>query len=206
MNRIIIYILLAISTIVFPNICHAESADKLIDNVAKKLNSAKSLQVHFILSSNGKSVKGQMLIAGNKFYVETPQIAAWHNGKLQWVLNKSDNEVNLSEPDPVEIRQINPLSVISDFKSNFTPSFAKSTSPAKSVVTLSPKSSASEISSATLTVNKANSMPESVKLSMKNGQTITINITSIKTGNKINDNVFKFDKKKYPAAQLIDLR
>lgn len=183
----------------------AVSAEKTIEAVSKKLNSAKSLQVHFTLLSNGQAVKGEMLVAGNKFYIETPQIAAWHNGQFQWVLNKNDREVNLSQPDPVEIQQINPLSVISNFKNNFSATVEKSTTT-QTVILLTPKQKSNEIHTASLTINKATSLPDTITVTLNNGQSISIHISSIKTGNKVNASVFQFDKKKYPNAQIIDLR
>lgn len=181
------------------------SAEKTIETISKKLNSAKSLQVHFTLSSNGQTMKGEMLVAGNKFYIETPQVAAWHNGQFQWVLNKNDREVNLSKPDPVELQQINPLSVISNFKNNFSATVEKSTST-QTVILLSPKQKSNEIRTASLTINKATSLPDAITITLNNGQSVSIHISSLKTGNKVNDSVFQFDKKKYPNAQIIDLR
>ncbi len=184
----------------------ADSAEKMIETVAKKLNSAQSLQIHFTLITNGQNVKGEMLVAGNKFYIETPQIAAWHNGQLQWILNKRENEVNLAEPDPAELHQINPLYVISDFKKNYKATFAKTNQNGKAQINVTPKSNYGDIRSASVTINKTSYLPESVSLLLNNGQSVNIAISSLKTGNKVNPVVFSFSKKKYPDAQIIDLR
>lgn len=198
----ILFIIFYLSALVV----NASNANTLLSEVSSRLNSAKSLQIHFAMSAQGHSTKGQMIVSGNKFYVETPEIAAWHNGNLQWVMNKSDNEVNLSKPDASELQQLNPLLIISSLKNNYNATEVKSAVSSSSVIKLTPKTKATDISSATLTINNSTKLPSSVSLKLTNGQNITINISSLKIGNSVNSNVFNFDKKKYPKAQIIDLR
>lgn len=187
-------------------VLNASDANTMLAAVSKKLNSAKSLQIHFVMSGQGHSTKGQMIVAGNKFYVETPEIAAWHNGSLQWIMNKADNEVNLSKPDASELQQLNPLLVISTLKNNYNAKETKSANTSFATLQLTPKIKTNDISSASLTIDKSTLLPTNVSLKLNNGQSVTINISSLKIGNSVNPSVFNFDKKKYPKAQIIDLR
>lgn len=43
-------------------------------------------------------------------------------------------------------------------------------------------------------------------MTQKGGNSVAIRITSYKTGESYNDNLFTFDKKVYPTAEVIDLR
>ena len=55
-------------------------------------------------------------------------------------------------------------------------------------------------------VTKDTLQPLCISMTQKGGNSVAIRITSYKTGDSSNDNLFTFDKKAYPTAEVIDLR
>jgi outer membrane lipoprotein-sorting protein len=55
-------------------------------------------------------------------------------------------------------------------------------------------------------IDKTSKNIVSTKVFEKNGNRYTYTITSMKTNTDIPESVFVFDQKKYPNAELIDLR
>ena len=57
-----------------------------------------------------------------------------------------------------------------------------------------------------LSINKAEKTIASAKMMDKNGGTQTINVEKISPDGASDDNIFVFNKTKYPDAEIIDLR
>ncbi|MBK6988353.1 MAG: hypothetical protein IPH33_09045 [Bacteroidetes bacterium] len=57
-----------------------------------------------------------------------------------------------------------------------------------------------------MSINKAEKTIASAKMMDKNGGTQTINVEKISPDGASDDNIFVFNKTKYPDAEIIDLR
>lgn len=183
----------------------ADNASQTLDKAAAKLRTAKSVTAAYTLSTSQGSSAGTLTLAGDKFAMNGNQVNIWYDGKTQWTYVSADNEVNVSEPTAQELQQINPFIIINTFRQNYT---AKTVSKAKNAqkITLTAKNSKTDIRSATVTINPATLLPSEIVLKMASGQTATIRISSIKIGNALPVSTFRFPAKKYPKAEVIDLR
>ncbi len=186
--------------------CHAESATDFLGKASQKLQSAPSISVKFTLTGGQGSGNGSMLISGNKFYYDTSEIASWFDGKNLWTLAKRQNEVNLSMPTDAELSEVNPISIIKNFRNSYNASFLKGGTNATKIVKLVPKAKGKPISSAVVSILRSTMLPQNVLLKFSNGQTLTIKVSNIRVGSAVNPNTFVFNKNKFPGVELIDLR
>ncbi len=183
----------------------AESAADIIAKAADKFTSAPSVSVYYSMTTDGGTATGEMLFAGQRFHISAPQLLTWYDGTTQWTYLPQENEVSISEPTAEELQQVNPFSVISTFRRGYDAKIVKSDKTSRTI-TLTARQASAEIRSATITLTNATMLPSSIDLTMKSGQKMSITITSISVGKSVNINAFRFPSKRYPGAEVVDLR
>ena len=184
----------------------ANDGSALLDKAADKFQRTKSISASFTLSGNGNSSNGKITISGDRFVIEMSGLSIWYNGRTQWTYSKASNEVSITEPTPDELQQINPFAIVSAFRKAYSATTI-SNSNGVTKIRLTPLSSRGEaITSIVLPLNNTTLYPTEIKLSLDNGETITIVTNSIKEGASLPASTFNFDKKAFPSAEIIDLR
>ena len=183
----------------------AESAQSILAKSAAKIKSTPSMRVIYTMSADGHIVKGSLVICGNCFSLASPQMSTWFDGKTQWTYTSQIGEVNMIEPTQDELQQVNPFAIISSFSTAYN---AKLTATTNGVYTiaLTAKKKGSDIKSATLKISSSTLLPTSIKLMLSNNQQISIAISQVTPGKKLPVSAFRFDPKKYPGIQVVDLR
>lgn len=191
-----------------------QQAKELLDKASATFRSAGGIQVKFDLtgySKNGTrkgSEQGEIKLKGNKFVLDTNNATSWFDGQTQWSYLKASDEVNISNPTPEELENINPYSLISQYRQGYNYKYNGS----KSIngrqgdeLILTPTGKNKDISRITLFISK-NGQPIHLKIEQKDQTWNEITITSYKTGEKYPDSLFKFNKRNYPDAETVDLR
>ncbi len=182
----------------------AQSASKILDSASKMFSNSKSISATFALIDNGHSQNGSIIIAGNKFVINTPQLSTWFDGKTQWSYSPQANEVNIINPTAEEVRQINPFAIISDFRSNFNEKKLNSTKGTHKILLTSKNNQ--PIRNVELTLDASTHLPLLIVITAKNNTKATIKIKTIKAGDAVNNSTFIFNEKKYPGVEIVDLR
>ena len=134
-------------------------------------------------------------------------ISSWFDGKTQWSYVSDNEEVTVSIPTPEELQGINPYALIQSYKNGYNYQYKGKHTQNGIIgheVKLIPEHEQS-LKSITLFVTEKY-LPIYIKVEQDNGMADEIIITSCQTNQKLNDNVFVFDKKKYPNAEIIDMR
>lgn len=180
-------------------------ATGLLDRCAAKIKSAPSLYVTYDVSADGHTADGQLVIQGDMFTISSPGMRSWYDGKTQWTYSSQIGEVNIITPTPEEVRQINPLAIIKNFSSAYTSQPLK-TSAGMTAVRLKAKDPKADISAADITINDKTLYPTRIVLSMSNNQKVTLVIRSVTSGPKLPADNFRFDKKRFPGVNVVDLR
>lgn len=183
----------------------AESATGLLDKAAAKIRSAKSLSASYSISADGQSQSGTLTISGDRFTIASPQISSWYDGRTQWTYSTHVGEVNITEPTPEELQQVNPFAIINAFKTHYRASMLKSPAGEKKIRLTSTQAN-SDIHSVDLTLNAATLYPTRIILTMSNRRTVSISISSVKTGEALPVSFFRYDAKKHPGIPVVDLR
>lgn len=183
----------------------AETAGEFLDRVAARLKSAPSVLAEYVLTTDGASQRGRLTVEGNKFALDADGLASWYDGKTQWTLSAQTGETTVTEPTAEEVAQINPFAIIAAFRRNYNASFEKS-APGVKKVRLTAKTRNADISSVTVTVSEKSLDPSEIVLTMASNQVILIRIKSLKNGPKLPASAFRYDRKRFPGVEVVDLR
>jgi outer membrane lipoprotein-sorting protein len=207
MKRVKMYlatVLLLFSTAVMAQ--KDSKARAVLDKTAAVFTKSGTTATQFSMQGAQGSASGKFTMKGKKFVLRTSDIVTWFDGTTQWSYLPSSNEVNISTPTGEELHTINPYAFLTLYKKGFNYSMTETKSGSKACyrVTLTPEKK-NEIQEIVLVVNKSNNHPISIRMKA-NGKTSTINVTSIQTNLKLGDDAFRFNRKNYPNAEIIDLR
>ena len=181
----------------------AAQAARILDKTAGVIGRKGGASANFSVS--GKShgaTSGTIAIKGNKFYANTPKTTVWFNGKTQWTYMNTTNEVNVTNPNEAKQAQMNPYKFITIYKTGYNLSM-------KSVgnsyqIHMTAQNKQRSLQELYITINKRTYNPSNVRMLQGKNWTI-INISNFKANNLSND-IFSFNSKDYPKAEIIDLR
>ena len=184
---------------------NAQSAEAILKSASEKLTKSKSVSADFSITSGNTISKGNIVMSGKRFKMTSDQLSTWFDGKTQWSYNPEIEEVNISEPTDEELQQINPLTIISDFKKSYNCKLLNSASGLHKIE-LTAKTTNTSISKVVLTLNSKTYYPTTIVVTFDNNSTTTINVSNLKIGNALPKSTFIFNQSDYPDAEIIDLR
>ncbi|MEG1839335.1 MAG: LolA-like putative outer membrane lipoprotein chaperone [Bacteroidaceae bacterium] len=191
-----------------------KQAKKILDKTSAVFQQAKGINAGFYLentSKSGKKIgegKGTIRIKGNQFVMDSEGITTWFDGKTQWSYVAANEEVNISNPSPEELQSINPYTLLNLYRQGFNYQYngIKTRGGRQGYeIRLIPQNKKQEMSSIILFVTKTY-QPYYIEVRQKDGATSEITATTYQTGLLFEDSFFRFDNKKYPKAEMIDLR
>lgn len=198
------FLLMAVSIMTLSVLAdNASDAKKILDKTASVINKKNGAQANFLIS-NGKigRTTGTIAIKGHKFCARTPQATVWFDGKTQWTYMKKTDEVNVTTPTKAQQSQMNPLTFINMYKKGYN--LSVNTVEGNNEVRMVAQDKRLSIQEMYIVVDKKSSVPSQVRMRQKDTWT-TINITNFKAV-KQSDDIFTFNKKDFPTAEIIDLR
>lgn len=182
------------------------SAQEVMSKAAATLTGSNGVTVRYNISvSDGGRYAGTVIVRGSAFYLDQGRYKTWYNGKTMTTLDTSDNAATISTPTAAEVNQICPTAYITSWAKNYTASMSKKQPRTGYCVILTGKSSAAAAGKAVLTVN-ANFTPQKLVVSLKNGTTATITLSSVNKGGASTANNFRFPSAKYRKVRITDLR
>lgn len=179
-----------------------KQAREILDKTANALQQAGGIHATF-----GGTGNGTLLLKGNQFYLNSGGIQSWFDGKTQWSYLESSEEVNVSNPTPEELQTINPYALLSIYKNGYNYKYAgaKSRNGRQGFEVILTPEKIQDITSITLFVSQTY-QPLYIKVEQSNKSANEIIVTSYQTNQPLDNAMFKFDKKKFPNAEVIDLR
>lgn len=202
-RKIIISTIIIITTAISINA--ATSATGLLDAAADRLARSKSIVATYRIKADGQTLKGNIVVSRDKFTIDAASIRSWFDGTTQWTYMADVNEVNVTEPTPEEIAQVNPFAIINNFRKAYKSSIISS-SGGNTTIRLEPKSPSKEIKNITISIDDRTFFPSRIVITTSTGSTMTIDILSISEGQIMPDSYFRYDKKILPGVEVIDLR
>lgn len=189
----------------------AQNAKSILDKTAAKLKSGAGIQVAFDATSfkgmqASGTTSGTMLLQGNRFKISSSALTTWFDGKTLWSLLSGSGEVNVSNPSPEELQQMNPYNFINLYKSGYKYSLQSTTYDGKPCyeVWLVAQSKGKPVEEMRLVIDK-NYVPLSVRFKQK-GEWMRIRVKSFVTGKNFDAATFRFNAKEHPGIEVIDLR
>ena len=181
----------------------AQTAKQVLDKTAAVVSNKSGVTASFTISSKqyGNS-SGTISVKGKKFYANTSAGIVWFDGKTQWTYVKDNDEVNVNTPTQEDLQAINPYNFIYMYKQGYA---ATMTANGQNfVVTLKATAKNKGVQEMQITINKQSYVPSQVRM-LQNKHWTTISVTNFKKAN-LSDGLFRFNRKAYPNAEIIDLR
>lgn len=202
MKRLLFGIISALLLCVMP--LQAQTTD-VLKKASSQVKKDGGVTVGFTITDGSSSDKGTLLMKGTKFHCVMGDLMTWYDGKSLWSFVKENNEVNLTTPTRSELAKINPYYFLDFYKKGYKVTAGKSTSQYYEVI-LTAENAKTTLANIVVRVGKSDYRPKYLKATTNKNQTLEITVTSYKKGQKFSDATFRFDKNKYPKAEIIDLR
>lgn len=185
---------------------NSTSAKKLLDEVAKKVESYKNIEIEFThhLDNNEADVhqetRGKVTVKGDLYhlnYMGTEQI---FDGKKVYLIVNEDEEVIIQNPNQEDKEALTPSKMFTFYKSGYTYTMG-SLKNVKGIkiqyVNLTPIDTNSDIKNILVGIDvKTKHIYDVIEIG-KNKTITTLEIQSFKTNQTLPDSLFKFDIKKY---------
>ena len=177
-------------------------AIELLDKTFAKLSNDSGIKASFVGTESG-----DLLLKGEKFHLNNGKIQSWYDGKTQWSYVADTEEVNISHPTPEELQAINPYLILLRYKTDFDYTY-KGSQTRNGVkgheIVLTPKHSGNREVIRVFISQKH--QPLAMKIE-QDGRTLSeISVISYKTGQGLEDGIFRFNKSLYPNVEIIDMR
>jgi len=194
------------------------AAKKILDGVSAKFKSYKAVTVAFTLKvedGRGKlqgTQKGTVFMKNNKYRVnlsgkENKEI--YSDGTNTWTYDKGANEVTITKVDPAA-KTITPQNLLTNFYDKdflYKLNGEQKDGPRTlQEIEMTPTDKTKTFHKVYVYVDKAKQGIYSTKVLDKNGNRYTYTVNSLNGTAPVNDQLFIFDKKKYPGVEEVDLR
>jgi outer membrane lipoprotein carrier protein len=190
-------------------------AKKILDGVSVKFKTYKSVQAKFSLkieNSSGKAIgtkTGTVLMKDTKYRVSVTGQEIYCDGNNVTTYDKSTNEATITKLDPTA-NTLTPQKMFTDFydKDFLYKLNGESKAGTKTLqeIELTPIDKTKPYFKVLVYVDKLAKTISSTKIFEKSGDKYTYAILSMNTQAVIGDDQFTFDIKKYPGAEVVDLR
>jgi len=189
------------------------NAKKILDGVSSKFKSFKTVQATYNLTVTNKAGKnagsksGIIYLKGQKYQITDKGLQIFSNGVKVWKFEPAANEVSISAVDPNN-QAITPAKLLSNF---YEKDFSYKLNGNKSIsgrqlaeIELTPTTKGRNFSKVLVYVDQTKQMIISTKVFETSGNTYTYGISNLKTNGTLADNMFVFDKSKYPGVEEIE--
>lgn len=190
-------------------------AKAILDGVSAKFKTFTTVQATFsykVENAAGKALStktGSIKMKGTKYYISFNGQEIFCNGATVWNYDKNANEVTISKVDPSS-GTITPQKLFTNF---YDKDFLYLLNGEKKVgnktvqeIEMTPVDKSKPFHKVYVQVDKAAKTIYSTKVLENAGNRYTYTVTTMKTNASLSDNIFTFDKKKYPGVEEVDLR
>lgn len=192
-----------------------EDADKILLGSKAKFESLSDFSAGFIYSitkgstSNARKLEktGSIVFKKDKYHITQDDIDVICNGNTQWIYNRTDNEVNISDYDPEEALNIEFVFQVyeANGKSRYD-GIETINSQSAHKITLFITDEEIEYNQVTLWINQKTKLVERANLKDRNQTNTLISFKNVKINQGVSDKKFEFDAAKHPGVEIYDDR
>ncbi len=191
------------------------AAKKILDGVSNKFKTYKAVQSTFTLQiedAHGKiqgTKKGTVYMKDQKYRVSITGQEIFCDGKNVWTYDKGANEVTITQLD-ASGAGITPQKLFTSFyDKDFLYKLNGEKKQGNKIIQeieLTPVDKTKAFHKVYLLVDKNNRSVYSTKILEKNGNKYSYTVNTLNSKTPIKDEVFVFNKSKYPGVEEVDLR
>lgn len=181
----------------------AQTAKQVLDKTANAVSNPNGISADFRMSGGMGNISGSIAVKGKKFQATTSVATVWFDGKTMWTYMKKNEEVNITTPNDTQLQKINPYNFINLYKKGYDITMNQSSTTYTVHLTAQAQNS-NNIKEMFITVDKKSYHPTQVKM-LQGTKWTTFDINNLKA-QTLADNMFTFNSKDFPSAEVIDLR
>ena len=219
MMRLFYSILLTL--LIGANTYSQDDSKLILDKVASINNGYKTFKVDFKFTPNtnepagqSKVESGRLQIKGNKYHLTLSNSDIVFDGKSIYNYLKEPNEINITKPEPSKVDNgdfffSNPRDIFKGYNKNFKSTFIKETNVNKNIcfeIDLYPIDLKTKYTRLRMHIIKTTYQILDIKLFLKDGNQHLLEFTNFAGDSQLDDKEFIFDPKKYPSAEVNDMR
>jgi len=212
----IIIILIANLLFLNPLISKAQNdtGEEILDQVAEKTASYNTVKIIFSYSMDNEeqniheNYKGEIISKGDKFHLKVAGQEIINNGKKVWTYIPEAKEVQLNSTSEENTR-FNPTQLIKGYREKFKAEFLRNITEKNrelAVIKLIPKNANERFEKAHLIIDKTRDEIYKLLIFGEMGNKFTYKIEELLPNISVSENTFRFNKKKHPEVDVIDMR
>ena len=181
----------------------AETATQLLSKCAAKVDKSPSVTIKFRLAFGNRYSDCTMILAKDKYRLSSSDMEVWYDGKTQWTYAKASKELSITEPTTDELLECNPFAILKGFSKIYN--CRRLGGPANDIE-LTSKVKGSAVKKAVVSIDSKTSLPTKLVVTLSNGRTFSATVSSTTAGKALPASTFTYDKSKFPAKEIVDLR
>ena len=187
-----------------------ENAEKTLKKATQKINSGGlSFTVTMINKDANKKEtarqKADVIYNKGKYRVTFGENTIYCDGTATWHWNKGTNEVVVNTMSGAEDDLMNPASILTNYKNNFSAKFIRKEQNGNAIIDLTPKKAKSYYK-IRLTINANSGILQKMVMHNYDSSCGEYSISNFKSNVKTNDKDFTFPKGENPEVEIIDMR
>jgi len=189
-------------------------AEKLANDVLQKVRSYDNISINFTYTLENISeqlkeeTRGEVYVDGNKYRLNLMGTTQIFDGSKLYTIIPADEEINISSVNSQNDAPITPSKMLTFFEDGYLYKWdIQQNQSGREIqyIKLIPIDSNADYKNILLGVDKHTKNISNLIYSMNNGTRTEIKISSFKPNEPLSDNVFKFDKNKYPGYYINEL-
>lgn len=187
-------------------------AEKYLKSLKTKLQTVKAYKLNFtteITDADQKKqvYKGNYLGSGDKFELELPDAKTINDGKIQWVINKSEKEINITKyTKPKNSKTETPIDIIKNYSTLFKYRVKEPAANGQIVLELIPLNKNNNFFKVDLTIDIKKTTLLGAKLYDKGGHRIQFKFTDMLEYQSVPAGSFHVNTTAYKDYEVLDMR
>jgi outer membrane lipoprotein-sorting protein len=189
----------------------ASTADgAALQEFSKRMSAMKGFALNYVYTLQNYSgvqsrQSGSMLVGGAKYRIEMENTLIVCDGAARYVYLKAENEIVIETPNPLRDGLFADPSAL--FTINHKDFKVKESNDAANIsLVLTPKQDGQPYEKIALTLNKTTYYPVKIVYYGNDGGTTTLIISNFKANILPPPDDVSFDTKRYPSAEIVDMR
>lgn len=185
------------------------NAKKVLDNVSKKLNTLKGITANFSYTTKDRnkavkgSVKGNISIKGQKYFIKQGTTEIYCNGLKVWNYN-GDDEVTVADVDKDDDKMLSPQKLLSNFyDKDFTYKLISSAGSFYEIQ-MFPTDKRKNFKQVNVFVDKNKNLITKAHVTDKSDNIIEFVLSNLNTNATIPDSKFVFDVAKHKGVEVVE--
>lgn len=189
-------------------------AEKLANEVLEKVRSYDNISINFSYTLENieeqlkEETRGEVYVEGDKYRLNLMGTTQIFDGSKLYTIIPADEEINISTVNPEDDSAITPSKMLTFFEDGYLYKWdIKQNQTGREIqyIKLIPIDSDADYKNILLGVDKHTKNISNLIYTMNNGTRTEIKISRFKPDEPLSENIFKFDKSKYPDYYINEL-